>query len=110
MSWLQYKGYLGSVEPRLDDNVLYGKLAFIQDLVTYEAETLAGLKAAFEASVDDYLTFCTSAKKTPNKPLKGSFNVRVGPELHRAAVMAAGQMSLNTFVAQAIEEKIAASA
>ena len=44
--------------------------------------------------------------KQPNKPFKGSFNVRVGPNLHRAAVIAAGEKKLNQFVCEAIEEKL----
>nr|ARH01999.1 hicB family protein [Escherichia coli] len=43
MKHLKYKGYLGTVEPDFENNVLYGKLAFIRDLVTYEASTLAEL-------------------------------------------------------------------
>ena len=44
----------------------------------------------------------------PETPLKGSFNVRVGPELHRRAVIAAGRagMSLNAFVARALEDAV----
>lgn len=106
MSFLKYKGYLGTIEPQIEENTLYGKLAFIRDLVTYEATDLKALKEEFERSVDDYLEFCEEAGKQPEKPLKGSFNVRTGPELHKAAVIAAGDMSLNAFVCEAIKEKI----
>lgn len=41
MKHLKYKGYLGTVEPDFENNILHGKLAFIRDLVTFEAETLA---------------------------------------------------------------------
>lgn len=30
MKHLKYKGYLGTVEPDFENNVLYGKLAFIR--------------------------------------------------------------------------------
>ncbi len=52
MSYLKYKGYLGTIEPDLETGELFGKLAFIRDLVTYEAETLKALEKAFTASVD----------------------------------------------------------
>jgi predicted HicB family RNase H-like nuclease len=106
MTYLNYKGYLGTIEPQLDDNTLYGKLAFIRDLVTYEASSLAELKKEFEFSVDAYLQDCTELGREPNVPFKGSFNVRTTPELHRQAVAAAGDMSLNAFVSQAIAEKV----
>lgn len=106
MTYLNYKGYLGTIEPQLEDDSLYGKLAFIRDLVTYEAPTLAQLKKEFEFSVDAYLQDCQELGREPNQPFKGSFNVRTTPELHRMAVKAAGDMSLNAFVSQAIAEKV----
>ena len=104
--YLQYKGYQGTVEPQLDDDTLFGKIAFINDLVTYEAKDLTQLKREFQISVDDYLAFCDERGKEPNKPFKGSFNVRTGPELHRAPVIASGNQSLNAFVCDAIIEKV----
>lgn len=104
--YLQYKGYHGTIEPQLEDNTLFGKVAFINDLVTYEARDLAQLKKEFEISVDDYLAFCEERGKEPNKPFKGSFNVRTGPELHKAAVIASVGQSLNAFVCEAIREKV----
>lgn len=106
MTYLKYKGYLGTIEPNLEEGTLFGKVAFIRDLVTYEAENLKQLQQEFQVSVDDYLEFCTERSKEPNKPLKGSFNVRISPELHRAAVMAVGDGSLNAFVGEAIKEKL----
>jgi predicted HicB family RNase H-like nuclease len=106
MTYLTYKGYLGTIEPQLDDDTLFGKLAFIRDLVTYEAPTLAQLRKEFEFSVDAYLQDCEELGHAPNQPFKGSFNVRTTPELHRQAVMVAGDMSLNAFVSQAIAEKV----
>ena len=55
--YLEYKGYYGSVEVSLDDNVLRGKILFVSDLVTYEADSVNGLRTAFEESVDDYSAF-----------------------------------------------------
>ncbi len=68
-TYLKYKGYLGTIEPQLEDNTLYGKVAFIRDLVTYEATTLEKLKQEFEASIDDYLGFCEEQGKKPDTPL-----------------------------------------
>jgi predicted HicB family RNase H-like nuclease len=106
MTYLKHKGYLGTIEPDLETGLLFGKVAFIRDLVTYEANDLTTLEQEFRVSVDGYLEDCAELGKEPDQPLKGSFNVRIGAELHRAAVIAAGAASLNTFVIEAIKEKL----
>ncbi len=102
---LEYKGYHGTIEPNLEDDTLFGKLAFIRDLVTYEARTLKALEKQFKISVNDYLADCEEHGKTPDKPFKGSFNIRSGPDLHREAALRA-KGSLNAFVVEAIREKL----
>lgn len=104
--YLRYKGYLGTIEPQLEDGCLYGKLAFIRDLVTYEANTLPDLEAQFHKSVDGYLSDCAELNKEPEKPFKGSLNIRIGSELHREAVLASDDQTLNAFICDAIAEKV----
>lgn len=101
---LEYKGYFGSIEVSIEDNVLYGKLLHINDLITFEAETVGELENVFKEAVDDYLEYCTQLGKEPEKPFKGSFNVRISPENHKKAVAQATRMgiSLNQFVETAI--------
>lgn len=105
---LKFKGYFGSVEFSLEDKVLYGKIQCVNDLVTYEAENLEDLQAAFEDAVDDYLETCKALNKEPEKPMSGTFNVRIGPDLHKKAYLAAcnEKTTLNDFVKTAIEEKL----
>jgi len=69
---LEYRGYLGSVHYSKEDNLLHGRLEFIRDLVTFEAQDTLGLKLAFQESVDDYLQFCVDQRRSPNTPLKGN--------------------------------------
>lgn len=108
MSLLKYRGQLGSVECDLETKRLFGKLMFIDDLVTYEAVDVAGLEREFQISVDEYLADCEELGVEPNKPFKGSFNVRVGSELHRQAAYRAAELGvgLNDFVTQAIEDAL----
>jgi predicted HicB family RNase H-like nuclease len=105
MSLMSYKNYLGSVEFDEDERIFHGKLEFIRALVTYEAADAQGLIRAFHDAVDDYLAHCEEQGTPPERPLKGSFNVRIGPDLHRRAVIAAAQagLSLNAFTARALE-------
>mgnify|MGYP000008489681 CR=1 FL=1 len=105
---LTYKNYTGSIEVSLEDNCLFGKVLFINDLVMYEGETLPELKACFEEAVDDYLKDCEESGDEPNKPFKGSFNVRITPELHKKAATyaACSGSNLNQFVSDAIQDKL----
>ena len=109
MNMMQYRGYLGTVEYSAVDRCLFGKLAFISDLVNYEAQDVETLEREFHISVDEYLKDCEEMGKDPDQPLKGTFNVRVGPDLHRDLVLAAGDKTLNAFVVEALREKVAAS-
>lgn len=112
MTHLTYKGYLGTIEPDLENGTLLGKLAYIRDLVTYEAGDLKTLEQEFRASVDGYLEDCAELGKTPDTPCKGSFNVRVGHELHMAASLAASRanISLNDLARRALSEYVTKSA
>ncbi len=108
MNTMQYKGYQGSVEISHEDNILYGKLLFISPLVTYEGTTAQELEQAFWDAVDDYLADCEAEGIEPVKPCKGSFNVRVGHDLHLAAAVAShhASINLNEFIKQAVAEKL----
>ncbi|EIT6422125.1 type II toxin-antitoxin system HicB family antitoxin [Salmonella enterica] len=68
MKILKYNGYLGTIEPDIENNIFYGKLAFISDLVTYEATTLAELEQEFKTSVDLYLQACTEDGRSSDAP------------------------------------------
>lgn len=103
---LEYKGYLGSAEVDIESRVLVGKLLFIRDAIAYSAASIDGLEAAFREAVDDYLTTCAEEGDEPDLPCKGSFNVRVGPEVHRLIAVAARRegVGLNEFVCNALDE------
>lgn len=69
MELLSHKGYNGSIETSVADDTLHGKILFINDLVTYEAQSVAQLKAEFADAVDDYLETCSAIGKKPEKTL-----------------------------------------
>jgi predicted HicB family RNase H-like nuclease len=107
----EYKGYVGSVHYSAEDEVFHGKLEGIRDLVTYEATDVSSLKQAFQEAVDDYLETCQKKKRTPATPFRGSFNVRVGPNLHKEAALYAAEhdQSLNSVVSKALEKYLEAA-
>lgn len=101
---LEYKSYFGSVAFSEEDETFHGKLEFIRDLVTFEATDAKGLKAAFQEAVEDYLAFCAGEGRDPDLPLKGSFNIRPGQDLHRRAMRLAARRgsNLNAVVSEAL--------
>ena len=60
---------------------------------------------AFHEAVDSYLEDCNNLEKAPDKPFKGSFNVRVNPELHKEVSLYALQHgdTLNGVVRKALD-------
>lgn len=105
MNTLKYKGYEGAIETDVERKVLWGKILFITDLVTYEGKSFDEVEVAFKEAVDDYLETCKLVGKAPEKSLKGIFNVRVTPAQHRDAVRRAVQLNikLNEVVCRALD-------
>lgn len=103
---LNHKGFSGSYEISLEDDCLYGKILFIDDLIVYEGQTPQGLNDAFVSAVDRYLAHCLDTGKPANKPYSGTFNVRVGPELHRKSVQHGRRigLGLNEFLIKVLQD------
>ncbi len=108
---MEYKGYYAKIEYNSEDNIFFGSIIGIDDSITFEGNSVAELKNAFQEAVDDYLKMCQRIGKEPQKFYKGSFNVRITPEIHRQASLLAKskKMSLNKFVEKAISESIKTS-
>ncbi len=104
---MKYKGYYGSIHYDVDEPIFYGELEFIKALVSYEAKGAAGIKKAFEEAVDDYLSMCRKEHIEPEKPFKGSFNIRTGHKLHEAIALAAQRqhLSINKYICKLLERE-----
>ena len=107
---MEYKGYVGSVEFSEADALFFGKVMGIRALISYEGENARDLVEDFHGAVEDYLAMCDAEGIEPEKAYKGSFNIRISPELHKQAVITATarQMSLNSFVESSIARAVLA--
>lgn len=107
---MEYKGYVGSVEFSESDGLFYGKVQGIRTLISYEGTDAKQLVEDFHGAVDDYLALCAEEGIEPEKAYKGSFNIRISPELHKQAVVnaMAHQLSLNSVVEQALRDYVPA--
>ena len=100
---IQYKGYVGSIEFSEEDKIFYGKVLGIRSLISYEGENATEL-------VDDYLELCKKSGQTPETAFKGSFNVRISPELHKKVFVyaMAHQISMNRYIEETLAKSPAA--
>lgn len=87
---------------------MYGKVVGIKPLLSYEGNSVQELKDDFQKVVDEYLKDCEERNVVPEQPYKGSFNVRINPELHRIVAMYAMKngKSLNATVEEAIKQYV----
>ena len=110
MNTMSYKGYIGSVAFSEEDDILFGKIEGIGSVVTYEGKSVLELKTAFHEAVDDYLTFCEEKGIEPQKSYSGSLNVRLTPSIHSQVATLAKKagISINAFIREAVESKVAA--
>ena len=98
---MEHRGLLGTVNYDDGKRKLFGKVEGIRKSLPYEAQDIDSLRAAFESQVDKHLKH----HNPPDTSLNGTFNVRVGEELHRKAMIQAKQqrVSLNRLIKNALE-------
>ncbi|NEU14160.1 type II toxin-antitoxin system HicB family antitoxin [Methylobacterium sp. BTF04] len=89
MNVMRYNGLRAHAEFDAEDGLFVGRLAGINDVVGFHADSVAGLTAAFHEAVDDYLVTCERLGKAAEKPYSGRMLFRVAPEVHAQAALAA---------------------
>jgi predicted HicB family RNase H-like nuclease len=100
-----YKGYEAIVEFDNEANILHGEILHLNDVITFQADCVAGLERSFHDSVDEYLEFCAAQGRQPEKPYSGKVALRLPPDLHREITAAARQKreSVNNYIVEALE-------
>lgn len=64
---MRYKDFYGTIEYSLDDNIFYGKVIGINELILYEGKILEELIKDFNEIVYEYLEDCKSQGIKPQK-------------------------------------------
>ena len=103
-SMMEYKGHYASIEYDAEDNIFVGEVFGITDSLNFHGTSVEELEEMFHQSIDNYLDLCKKIGKNPDKIFKGTFNVRIPPEMHRKAALAAAneKITLNQYVMKAI--------
>lgn len=109
MNTMTYKGYIGTVSFSEKDQVFFGKVEGIDNLVNFEGYSVKELTESFHQAVDDYLAFCIEQGIEPKRSYSGSLNIRISPETHSRVATLSKQagITINAFIKQAIEKQIA---
>lgn len=103
---LKYKGYYGKVDFDPDDEVFFGRIVGIDDLITFEAEHAKDLRKEFKAAVDDYLQTCMELGKEPDKVYSGQLQIRITAEIHKQIAVRSAKENkpVNTIIREALQE------
>ncbi len=101
---MRYKGYTGAVEYDAEAKILYGHVIDFDDVITFESERADVIEEEFHRSIDVYLDWCAERGKEPKKSFSGKLVLRITPEVHRDAVIAAtrDRKSLNRWLADVV--------
>ena len=108
MSSMNYKGYTARIEFDEGDGIFWGKVLGLPATtrISFEGETVAQLTQDFHNAVDFYVADCAKTGKEALKPASGKLMLRVAPEVHSAALIAAQAhgVSLNQWAAKVLQE------
>jgi len=107
MNMMKYKDYYAKIDFDEEDRIFVGRLAGIDDIVTFHGSTVDELEDAFHEAVDHYIEVSRKLGKAPKKPFSGRIMLRVNPETH-AAVARAAQLSgksINQWVKEVLEKE-----
>ena len=105
MNTMTHKGYTARVEYDERDNIFVGRILGIRNIISFHGETVAELKAEFAHAVKDYLADCKREDVQPEKPASGKLLLRVPPEIHGRALVAAqaAGKSLNQWATELLQ-------
>ena len=106
MNTMTYKDYTARIEFDERDNIFVGRVLGVKAIIGFHGETVADLRTDFEAAIDFMIEDCNARGETPEKPASGNLMLRVAPEVHAAALVAAqsrGQ-SLNQWAAEVLDK------
>ena len=105
MNTMTHKGYTARIEFDERDNIFVGRVLGLRALISFHGETVAELRSEFEIAVDKFLRDCKEQGIRPEKPASGKLMLRVPPEIHGAALVAAqaAGKSLNQWATEVLE-------
>lgn len=108
MNTMSHKGYTARVEYDERDNIFVGRILGIRSIISFHGETVKQLRSEFERAIKEYLTDCRKEGITPEKPASGKLLLRVPPDIHGRALVAAqaSGKSLNQWATEVLQHAV----
>jgi predicted HicB family RNase H-like nuclease len=106
MNAMNHKGYTARIEFDERDALFVGRVLGLRTMISFHGETVSELRAAFASAVEEFLKDCKEQGTRPEKPASGKLMLRVPPDVHGAAIVAAqaAGKSLNQWATEVLEE------
>jgi predicted HicB family RNase H-like nuclease len=110
MNTMTYGGYTARIEFDERDGIFVGRILGLRSIISFHGQTVARLRREFAVAVRDYLRDCEQQGVSPEKPASGKLLLRVPPEVHSRALVAAQAegKSLNQWATEALQRAVAA--
>jgi len=105
---MTHQGYIARIHYDERDNIFVGRILGIRSIISFHGETVTQLRHAFELAVNDYLADCAEMGVTPERPASGKLLLRLPPEVHGKAVIAAhaAGKSVNQWVTDVLSQAV----
>ncbi|MBV2191727.1 MAG: type II toxin-antitoxin system HicB family antitoxin [Azonexus sp.] len=106
MNTMTINGYQAVISFDPDIQMFRGEFVGLNGGADFYAKDVDGLRHEGEVSLRVFLEACTEDGVDPRRHFSGKFSLRVDPELHEAAAIAAAAhgQSLNQWAAEAIRQ------
>jgi predicted HicB family RNase H-like nuclease len=106
LNLMKHRGYTARIDYVANDHLFVGRVLGMSEQLVFHGASVDELRADFEFAVDHYLSECKKEGIPPEKPASGKLLLRLPPEVHAAAAVAAESVgkSLNQWVAEAVEK------
>ncbi len=108
MNTMTHGGYTARIEFDERDNIFVGRILGLRSIISFHGATVAQLRREFVAAIKDYLRDCEDQGVEPEKPASGKLLLRVPPEVHSRALVAARAKgkSLNQWATEALQRAV----
>ena len=105
---LSYKGFTARVEFDSDDNIFFGRVLGVRDIIGFHGKTVAELATDFHNAINHYLDICQQRGEKPQKTYSGKLTLRISPDIHAGIATAADHTgkSINKWVSETLEHAI----
>lgn len=108
MNTMNHSGYTARIEFDERDNIFVGRILGLRSIISFHGKTVLELRREFVAAIKDYLQDCSEQGVDPEKPASGKLLLRVPPEVHSRALIAAQAKgkSLNQWATEALQRAV----